>query len=299
MRTRVAVVLVVGVLGTVLSVGGTRAQPVKPVPEGPKLWSAIGISPPVLDPDTITIDSPKVQIYLGLVNDGTQALETGLRESVLVVNGKPLQGKAWDAALKAGLRGDTWKKLPPGEHTVVACSLDEVIAEPGIYQVSWKGGTFQSPEVVYRLLPRASDSKPKPEPPTAAAARGAPKTSVGKLWAVASIVPPVLVRDTSTIRRTQLFLELVNDGTQTVETGTWESVLVVDGQPLRSRNWSMALRTGLISGTWLELPPGEPAGIVRPLHGIITDPGIYRVSWKGKDFQSPEVVFRILPAKAK
>jgi hypothetical protein len=106
----------------------------------------------VFDPHTFNVDRPKVRIHLGLVNDGKQVLETGLRESVLVVNGQPRRGAAWDAALKDGLRGNTWEKLPPAEHTVVACPLDDVITEPGTHRVSWRGKDFRSPEVVYQII---------------------------------------------------------------------------------------------------------------------------------------------------
>jgi hypothetical protein len=302
MRAAVAALLVAGVLGTFLAAGGTRGEPVKPIKEnGPKLWSAISIKPPVFDPEMFTIDRPKVRIYLGLVNDGTRTLETGLRESVLVVNGQPRRGEAWEAALKEGLRGDTPEKLSPGEHAGVVCPLDEVITERGTYRVSWKGRNFQSPEVVYRIMPRGSSSKPKPAAPQAANKPDSPKETQGKLWAVISIIPPLLIREnTSTVDRTMIFLELVNDGAQTIETGAGESVLVVNGKPLRSGAWDSALHNGLISfDRWEKLPPGDFTGIGRSLHGIITEPGTYRVSWRGKNFQSPEVVYRILPGKAK
>ena len=157
MRAAIAALLVAGVLSTFLAAGRTRGEPVKlSKAEGPKLWSAISISHAVFDPDAFTIDRPKV--HLGLVNDGTQVLETGLRESVLVVDGQPRRGSAWDAALKEGLRGDTWEKLPPGEHVGVVCPLEKVITEPGTYRVSWKSRTFQSPEALLRIMPRAGDS---------------------------------------------------------------------------------------------------------------------------------------------
>jgi hypothetical protein len=152
MRAAVVALLVAGVLGTFLAAGVTWGEPVKPAKaEAPKLWAAISISRPVFDPEAYTADRPK--IHLGLVNDGTRTLETGLRESVLVVNGQLRRGEAWEAALKDGLRGDTWEKLPPGGHVGVVCPLEDVITEPGTYRVSWKGRDFQSPEVVYRILP--------------------------------------------------------------------------------------------------------------------------------------------------
>jgi hypothetical protein len=295
-RAAVVVLLVAEALGTFLGAGGTRGEPVKPDPEEPKLWSAISISRPVFDPYTFNVDRPKVRIHLGLVNDGKQVLETGLRESVLVVDGQPRRSAAWDAALKDGLRGNMWEKLPPGEHTVVACSLDDVITEPGVYRVSWRGKDFQSPEVVYRIIPR--HIKPKPAAPQAAPKPDSPKEAQGKLWAVISIVPPVSVRDPSNKHPAWMELSLANDGTQTVETGAEVSVLVVNGQPWKTRDWLMP-NNGPGGPELFKLPPGGYTGFLRPLGWMITDPGIYRVSWRGKNFQSPEVVYRMIKAKPK
>jgi hypothetical protein len=299
MRAAIATLLLAGVVGMSLGAGGPRGEPVNPgKAEGPKIWSAISISRPVFDPDTFTIDRPKV--HLGLVNDGTQTLETGLRDSVLVVNGQPRRGEAWDAALKAGLRGDTWEKLAPGEHAGVACQLEDVIKEPGVYRVSWRGKNFESPEVVFRRMPRASDNKPNRAAPQAAAPKpDSPKETQGKLWAVISIIPPVLVPDTSTKSPSGIGLYVGNDGTQAVDTGADDSVLVINGRPQRSWGWQMALKNGPSGPEWLQMPPRDFIGIIRPLSGIVSEPGIYRVSWKGKNFQSPEVVYRILPPKAK
>jgi hypothetical protein len=298
MRTAIVVLLVAGSLGTVLGAGGTRGEPVKPgKEEDPKLWAAVSIKPLVFDPYTFTFDRPK--IHLGLVNDSTQVLETGLRESVLVVNGQPVRGATWDAALKACLRGDAWEKVAPREHVGVVCPLEDVITEPGTHRVSWRGKDFQSPEVVYRRLPRDSDSKPKPAAAQAGPKTDAPKESQGKLWAAISLIPPVMLWDSLTRRPAQIELYLGNDGTQAVETGADDSVLVVTDQSQRSWEGKLDLRNGLSGPEWLEMPPGGCTGKIRSLGWIITDPGVYRVSWKSKNFQSPEVVYRIIKAKAK
>jgi hypothetical protein len=298
MRAAVVAPLVAGALGAVLGIGVIQGEPVKLVKaDDPKLWAAVSVKPPVFDPYTFTFDRPRM--HLGLVNDGTQVLETGLRESVLVVNGQPQRGDKWDTALMECLRGRAWEKLQPGEHTEVICSLDEIITGPGTYRVSWRGKNFQSPEAMLRILPRISDIRPKPTSSQVVDKPASSNDSQVKLWAAVSIIPPVLIRDTSPIERSQIHLYLMNDGAHTIVTGADDSVLVVNGQPLWSWNWTSALRSGLRSGTWMNLPPGKHTGIVRSLHTVITEPGIYRASWKGQNFQSPEIVYRIMPAKAK
>jgi hypothetical protein len=285
-----------GIVLTVAGAGGTIDPQGKPGADEPgKLWAAIGISKSVFDPETWTIDRPKV--HLILVNDRTHAIETGVRESVLVVNGKPRPGEAWDAALEKGLGGNTSEKLRPGEQLEVVCPLQEVITEPGIYRVSWRAKNFESSEAVYRLMPRAGESDAKPAAAKAGNKSGPPKAAEGSMWAVISIVPPVSASGTSTKGPVWIELHLGNDGTQTVDTGADDSVLVVNGQPLRSRDWQVLLSSGPFSGDWPRMPPRRHTGIIRNFDGIITEPGIYRVSWRGKNFQSHEVMYRVLPAK--
>src|SRR5438309_939361 len=153
MRSTIIAALIAGVLLTCLGSGGTRGQAIKPsVQDEPKLWAAASIDRTVFDPYTFNVGGP--DIHLGLVNDDTRVRETGLRESVLMVNGRPIQSERWDMTLKQRLRGDTWEKLRPGEYTVVSCPLWDFIKEPGTYRVSWKGKHFQSPEAVLRIVPR-------------------------------------------------------------------------------------------------------------------------------------------------
>lgn len=179
MRSIIVVGVVAGVVTAFVGPGGSRGGQVKPAAEEqPKLWVAVSMSHSVYDPYTFNIKGP--EIHLGLVNDGTQTVETGLRESVLIVNGKPLTGDKWEAALKECLKGDTWEKLRPGDHTVVVCPLQGLIGETGTYRLSWKGKHFQSPETVLRFLPR--DPVPSKEPGV-------------KLWAAVRVLPPVVVMD--------------------------------------------------------------------------------------------------------
>jgi hypothetical protein len=284
MRTPLVLVFIAGVLVTLFAPEGIPSEPINPGPqEEAKLWSAASIMPPVFDPYTFNIKCP--EIHLGLVNDGTQVLGSGLRESVLIVNGQPLRSEKWDSELKHCLRGDKWEKLQPGDHTVVVCSLHGMFKEPGVYRVSWKGKNFQSPEALLRIIPL------KP---------AAPKETKGKLWAVGSVVPPVIVMDRPGVSRSMLLLELTNEGKETVDTGADDSVLVINDQPLKGRDWDMALQNGLRSDNWTRLPPGVSTGKgIGSWANFITQPGIYRLSWRGKTFESPEILFRIMPAKAK
>ena len=46
------------------------------------------------------------------------------------------------------------------------------------------------------------------------------------------------------------------------------------------------------------LPPGDHLRFVYVLGDHFKGPGVYRVSWRGANFRSPVVVFRVLPEKA-
>jgi hypothetical protein len=129
------------------------AGQISPVPQmkGSTLWAAISVSRAVYHPDTITTD--RFTMSFGLVNDGTKTVETGTSESFLVVNGTPLRSHEWWMAINNGLRDGGWERLPPGESTGVHLSVEKFFQEPGVYRVSWRGKNFQSPEIVFRVMP--------------------------------------------------------------------------------------------------------------------------------------------------
>jgi hypothetical protein len=58
----------------------------------------------------------------------------------------------------------------------------------------------------------------------------------------------------------------------------------------------LILGTGPKDATWGALPPGDNLHFDRALGSLFNEPGIYRVSWQGEGFQSPEITLRILPA---
>jgi hypothetical protein len=284
MRTVTIAGIAAGVLAAFFGTGEIGRAQIKPAAkETSKLWSAVSMSHSVFDPFTFNVSGP--EIHLGLVNDGTQTVETGLRDSVLIVNGKSLSGEKWEAALKECLTGDAWERLRPNEHTVVVCPLQGLVDQPGTYRLSWKGKQFQSPETVLRILPR--DPVPSKEPGI-------------KLWAAVRVVPPVVVMDRPGVSRHMLFLELVNDGKDTVETGVADSVLFLNDLRFRGGDWRDAILGGPGSDDWTRLRPGETTGKgIGSWPSFFPEAGIFRVSWRGKNFQSPEITYRVLPPKVK
>jgi hypothetical protein len=89
---------------------------------------------------------------------------------------------------------------------------------------------------------------------------------------------------------------LVNDGDQVIDPKIPESHLVINGKELPD--------SGLIlsripkEARSKALSPGESLQFDCLLGDQFKEPGVYRISWKGAGFHSPEIVLRILPDRA-
>ena len=112
----------------------------------------------------------------------------------------------------------------------------------------------------------------------------------GDLWAALGVSRPIFkLGQTADLR---IDFTLVNDGDQVIDPEIAESRIVINGKELAD--------SGLILGnapkdTRLKaLPPGDRLEFGSALGNYFNEPGIYRVSWKGTEFQSPEIVVRIM-----
>jgi hypothetical protein len=90
---------------------------------------------------------------------------------------------------------------------------------------------------------------------------------------------------------------LVNDGKAPVGPKIARSRIIVNGQELAesSRLLGSEPRVARLQS----LPPGDLLRFALPLGDLFRAPGIYRVSWRGEDFQSAELWFRVRPEKAR
>jgi hypothetical protein len=152
MRT---VALAVVMVGVSLAAG----EPEKGAARGGKpLWAAISVSHPVFDAELWSQDP--FLLHLALVNDGDKTIDPELRSSRLLVNGRDL-GDDWSFQMRNGIRDGRFEALPAGDHLAMTISfgrdfqgaLGRHFREPGIYRVSWKGKGFESPEIVFRVMP--------------------------------------------------------------------------------------------------------------------------------------------------
>jgi hypothetical protein len=119
----------------------------------------------------------------------------------------------------------------------------------------------------------------------------------GKLWAAISVNMPVRTWPTFTTDRFMLYFGLVNDGDKTVDPELESSQLLVNGNELK--DWRFILSNGPRDDRWEALPPGDNLSFGIALGARFEKPGVYRVSWKGKGFKAPEIVFRVMPKDGK
>jgi hypothetical protein len=88
---------------------------------------------------------------------------------------------------------------------------------------------------------------------------------------------------------------LVNDGSSAVDPEIKSSKLLINGKEFP--NWAFSVANGPKGIHFDNLPPGQSFVMAKALGRHFATPGTYRVVWKGKDFQSNELVFRVFPRK--
>src|SRR4051812_4594898 len=131
--------------------------------------------------------------------------------------------------------------------------------------------------------------------PSARPEAGSTVANRGGLWAALAV-------NHAAFRRGEaegLYVEftLVNDGEATVDPKLGESRIVVDGAELADSG--LILGNGPRDARFTALRPGKQLRFGHALGDHFREPGIYRVSWRGAGFRSPEVVVRVLPDEAK
>jgi len=91
-----------------------------------------------------------LMIHFVVVNDGDKSINPDIVSSQLLVNGKELPDWPW--IISNGPRDARFEAIPPGEHLLFSVALGKYFAKPGVYRVAWKGKSFWSPEIVFRVM---------------------------------------------------------------------------------------------------------------------------------------------------
>jgi hypothetical protein len=116
-----------------------------------------------------------------------------------------------------------------------------------------------------------------------------------KLWAAVSVNRSLFkLAETKDLR---IVLTLVNDGDEAIDPKIAESHIVINGEELADSG--LFIGTASNSVRLKALGPGDGLEFNCAPGELINRTGIYRISWKGAGFQSPEVVVRIIADKIK
>jgi len=115
-----------------------------------------------------------------------------------------------------------------------------------------------------------------------------------KLWAAVTVSHPIFeagranASDPFTVN-----FGLMNEGGTIVDPGVESSQLVVNGVELK--DWPFIINNGPRDENWKALKAKDCLSFRYAMGEQFQKPGVYRLSWKGKGFQTAEVVFRVSP----
>lgn len=121
------------------------------------------------------------------------------------------------------------------------------------------------------------------------------KAVASTLWAMVSVNHPVF--DQEDTKNLSVEFTLVNDGQKPLDPTIGESRIQINGKEL---DQSSAIIGESIPKEARDkaLAPGESLRFSCVLGKFFQAPGIYRITWVGRAFRSPDAVVRVLPAKA-
>ncbi len=112
-----------------------------------------------------------------------------------------------------------------------------------------------------------------------------------RLWAAVSINEPL--HQEGWTRNLLIHFTLVNDGNATLDPEIDSSKIIVNGVEIE--NSAFILGNGPRSPEWNALPPGRSIQFAKAMGDYFERPGIYRVSWKGENFETRAIEFRVMP----
>jgi hypothetical protein len=162
--------------------------------------------------------------------------------------------------------------------TELRMKMERLAAENARVQAAMAIDHARSAQVALNATKPASTSRPE----------------TGNLWAALTINHPVFTVGQTKDLRIQLCL--VNEVDNVIDPKIPESRIVINGKELTDSG--LMLRSAAQNARFTALAPGESIQLDCLFGDHFKEPGTYRVSWEGVDFQSSEIEFRILPQRA-
>jgi hypothetical protein len=112
-----------------------------------------------------------------------------------------------------------------------------------------------------------------------------------KIWAAISVSEPIF-EESEVAKRLQIHFAVVNEGKKVLDPEIRSSKLFVNGKELK--DWDFIIANGIRDDRFKALPPADNLSFCYGLGRHFEKPGIYKLHWKGKAFDAPEIVFRVV-----
>ena len=120
---------------------------------------------------------------------------------------------------------------------------------------------------------------------------GAPgKLKAGEIWAALGVPQPIVVA--GKLRTFSVTFALANDTNHAIDPQVASWRLVINGEEYPDSQFLFG--NGPRDARWESLPAGDYLLFGYALGDLFKTPGTYSVMWRGKDFESPPVTFRVL-----
>jgi hypothetical protein len=112
-----------------------------------------------------------------------------------------------------------------------------------------------------------------------------------KLWVAMSVNHPVFVLGVD--KQLVIQFVVVNDGDMIINPELESTTLLINGKEWK--NWGTTIGGGPRDNRDEALPSGDYLNSTIDFTDRFKEPGIYKLTWKGKGFQAADLVFRVLP----
>lgn len=114
------------------------------------LWAGLSINRPLFREGR----TQDLQFYFVVVNDGREVVNPKIEDTRIIVNGAELEEGTGMPIFRNGLRPSNINVLQPGDSIEIMPVLGTYFDKPGAYEVSFKGADFETPPIVFRVLPK-------------------------------------------------------------------------------------------------------------------------------------------------
>jgi hypothetical protein len=129
---------------------------------------------------------------------------------------------------------------------------------------------------------------------TATICCGAPgKPKAGEVWSALTVSEPIVIA--GKLETFHVTFALANDTDHPIQPNVSSWKLIVNGEECPDSQ--MIFGNGPRDARWESLPAGDHLLFSYALGDQFKTPGTYTLMWRGKDFESPQVTFRVLKQK--